>query len=65
MEVLLSNSDLHQSQYMDTLYNIVDYTGGVNINAKIKKIITEQNNIDNNIKEVLPLILYHFANKLA
>ena len=64
MEILLSNSDLHLHRYMETLYEIIDCTKNGIPNNNLQELIAERTLINNNIKEVMPLILYHFANKL-
>ena len=52
------------NNYLETLYDILNYNNNINMDSKINNIIKDHDKVNNNIKEVMPLILYYFANKI-
>jgi len=63
LDILLYDSDKVLSNYYDTLYNILNCGNNLDLSGKIKDIVHENNIINENLKEILPLILYYFACK--
>ena len=64
LNVLFNNSENIMNNYLDTLYNILNYSNNINMDSKIQNIINDHNQVNNNIKEIMPIILYYFANKI-
>ena len=63
LDILLDYSDMALSNYNDTLYDILNYKNNLDLSGKIKEIVYENKQINENIKEVIPFILYYFACK--
>ena len=64
LNMLFYNSEHIMNNYLETLYDILNYNNNINMDSKINNIIKDHDQVNNNIKEVMPLILYYFANKL-
>ena len=65
LDILLRNSENSMNNYMETLYDVINYNNNINMDHKIAHIIKETNEINGNINEILPIILYYFANKMS
>ena len=63
LDILFNYSDMALNNYNDTLYDILNYNNNLDLSGKIKEIVSENNQVSKNIKEVLPFILYYFACK--
>lgn len=64
LDILLNNSENYMNNYIETLYDILNYNNNINLDNRISDIIKDSNEINNNIKEILPIILYYFASKM-
>ena len=64
LDILLNNSENYMNNYIETLYDILNYNNNINLDNRISGIIKDSNEINNNIKEILPIILYYFASKM-
>ena len=65
LDILFHNSENIMNNYIETLYDILNYNNNINMDSKIKSVIKDSKEINNNINEVIPIILYYFANKLS
>jgi len=63
LNALFYNSENTMNNYIETLYDILNYSNNINIDDKINHIINDYIETKNNIKEIIPIILYYFANK--
>ena len=65
LNILFNNSENCGNNYIETLYDILNHSNNINLDSKIKCIIKESNEVNSNIKEIMPIILYYFANKIS
>ena len=64
LRLLLNNSSNYKDNYMETLYSILNYAKNIELDDHISNIIQDKKDINSNIREILPILLYYFADKL-
>ena len=63
LEILLNNSNNYKEGYFNSLYSILDFNKNINMDNKLDIIVRDEKKTEDNIREVLPIILYYFALK--
>tara|TARA_B110000971_G_scaffold91203_1_gene93855 strand:+ start:1610 stop:1951 length:342 start_codon:yes stop_codon:yes gene_type:complete len=65
LSILLNYSSTQMNGYIESLYSILDLHKNINLDNETTLILEEQKQINENINEILPLILFYFANKTS